>query len=114
MGQGREWAKSRIRASFERARLPVAPNLCRDQGTRKVTLLLNVPLGVTTVTVPVVASEGTVVVSSELETTVKVAAIPWNVTLVAPLKFVPRIVTDDPTLPDPGSVFTNGPSPIDN
>jgi hypothetical protein len=44
--------------------------------TRKGTLLFSVPAGVVTVTVPVVAPEGTVVVISELETTVNAAAVP--------------------------------------
>ena len=64
-------------------------------------------------TVPVVAPVGTVVVISELETTVNAAAAPWNVTLLAPVKFVPRIVTDEPTLPLVGAVSTNGPNPTD-
>jgi hypothetical protein len=44
-------------------------------------LLESVPLGVTTWTSPVVAPAGTVVVISELETTVKVAATPLNLSL---------------------------------
>ena len=53
-------------------------------GTRKGTLLESVPLGVTTWTSPVVAPAGTVVVISELDTTVKVAAVPLKLTLPAP------------------------------
>jgi len=62
---------------------------------------------------PEVAPAGTVVVISELETTVKTAAVPLNVTLVAPVRLVPRIVTAFPTLPEEGSVSTNGPRPVD-
>ena len=42
--------------------------------TRKLTLLVDVPLGVVTLTLPVVAPLGTVVLISVLETTVNVAA----------------------------------------
>jgi hypothetical protein len=52
---------------------------------RKATLLASVPLGVTTWTLPLVAPAGTVVVISELETTVKVAAVPLKLTLVVAL-----------------------------
>ena len=72
--------------------------------TRKGTLLESVPLGVTTWTVPVVASMGTVVVIKEGEATLNVAAVPLKVTLVAPIRFVPRIFTEAPTLPEVGSV----------
>src|ERR1019366_10127521 len=81
--------------------------------TRKDTLLESVPLGVTTLTSPVVAPAGTVVVISEPETTVKVAAAPLKLTLVAPVRLVPRMLTAAPTLPEAGSVSTKGPSPTD-
>jgi hypothetical protein len=61
--------------------------------TRKATLLLSVPFGVVTSTVPVVAPVGTAVVISELETTLKTAAVPLKVTPVAPVRLVPRILT---------------------
>src|SRR5580658_8845585 len=80
--------------------------------TRKGTLLDSVPSGVTTLTVPVVAPVGTLVVISDLDLTVNVAAVPLNVTLLAPVRFVPRIVTDAPTLPETGSVSTKGLRPI--
>src|ERR1022692_386003 len=83
-------------------------------GTRKGTLLESVPLGVTTWTVPVAAPFGTVVVISEAEATVKTAAVPSKLTLVAPVRFVPRILTAAPTLPEVGSVSTNGPRPTDS
>jgi hypothetical protein len=76
-------------------------------------LLDSVPLGATTLTAPVVAPVGTVVVISVAETTVNVAAVPLNVTLVAPVRSVPSIFTERPTLPDMGNVLTNGPRPID-
>jgi hypothetical protein len=76
-------------------------------------LLESVRLGVTTWTFPLLAPAGTVVVISELETTVKTAAVPLKLTLVAPVRLVPRIVTGDPTLPEVVCVFTNGPRPKD-
>jgi hypothetical protein len=51
---------------------------------------------------PVVAPVGTVAVSRELELTVKAAAMPLNVTPVAPVNFLPMTVTDEPTAPDVG------------
>jgi hypothetical protein len=48
--------------------------------------------GVTTLTLLVVAPEGTVLMIKEAETTLKAAAVPLNVTLVAPVRFVPRIL----------------------
>src|ERR1017187_3498956 len=81
--------------------------------TRKGTLLESVPLGVTTRSLPVVAPAGTVVVISERETTSKTAALPLKLTPVAPIRLVPRILTAAPTLPDKGSVSTNGPRPTD-
>ena len=81
--------------------------------TRNFVLLLSVPLGVVTSTVPVVAPVGTVVVISDFDTTLNVAAVPLNVTLVAPLRLVPRILTAAPTLPDVVCVSTNGPRPTD-
>src|SRR6202041_4000845 len=86
--------------------------LLLNYGTWKVTLLESVPLGVTTRTTPDVAPSGTLVVLSELDTTLNVAAVPLNVTLVAPFRSVPRILTAAFTSPDVGSVFTNGPRPM--
>jgi hypothetical protein len=82
-------------------------------GTWKGALLENVPPGVTTWTVPVVAPVGTVVVISELETTSKTAPVPSKLTLVAPVRLVPRILTVVPAEPEAGSVSTNGPKPTD-
>ena len=78
-----------------------------------MTLLFRVPSCVTTLTLPVVAPLGTVAVISELDKTLKAAAVPLNVTLVAPAKFVPRILTAVRTLPEVGCVSTNGPRPTD-
>jgi hypothetical protein len=82
-------------------------------GTRKDTLLESVPLGVTTLTSPVVAPVGTVAVISELDSTLKAANMPLKLTLVASVRLVPRILTAAPTFPEAGSVFTNGPIPTD-
>src|SRR5882762_8572253 len=61
--------------------------------TRNFLLLFSVPPGVVTTTGPVVAPVGTVAVISELDTTVNAAAVPLNVTLVAPVRLVPRMTT---------------------
>jgi hypothetical protein len=45
--------------------------------------------------------------------TLNFAAVPLKVTLVAPVRSVPRILTAAPTLPEFGSVSTNGPRPTD-
>ena len=61
--------------------------------------LVAVPPGVVTVMRPVVALVGTVVLICVLDTTVNVADVPLNFTLVAPVKFVPLTVTAVPTGP---------------
>ena len=77
-------------------------------------MLESVPPGATTWTVPVVAPVGTVAVISEAELTMKeVAGVPLKVTLVAPVSWVPKILTVVFTLPDVGNVLINGPTPID-
>jgi hypothetical protein len=81
--------------------------------TRKDALLKSMPLGVTTWTSPVVAPAGTVVVISELDTTVKVAALSLKLTLVAPVRLVPRMLTVAPTFAAVGCVSTNGPRPTE-
>jgi hypothetical protein len=85
-----------------------------NHGTRKTTLLDNTLFGVTTVTIPLVASVGTTVLISLLETTLKGAALPPNLTEVAPLRFVPRMITVVPEAPAIGTVLMNGLSPIFN
>src|ERR1700733_15909002 len=85
----------------------------RLHGNQNDTLLVSVPLGVTTWTLPLLAPAGTVAIISVLETTVKTAPAPLKLTPVAPLRLVPRISTPSPTSPAVGRVSTNGPSPID-
>ena len=77
-------------------------------------LLESLPPGVVTVTGPLEAPEGTLVVISVAETTVKVAGVPLNVTAVEPVRLLPSILTTEATFPEVGSVFTKGPSPIDS
>lgn len=81
--------------------------------TRNFLLVLILPPGVVTVTDPVVAPLGTVVVISASETTVNVAFVPLKLTLVAPVRLVPRILTAVPTLPDDGRVCRDARSPTD-
>jgi len=76
-------------------------------------LLVRVPLGIVTSTGPVVAPEGTVVLISDFETTANVAGVPLNVTLVVPVRFVPKILTGAPTAPEVIWVSTNAPRPED-
>ena len=71
--------------------------------TRKLCELVAVPAGVVTEIGPFLAPVGTVAVICEPPTTEKLAETPPpNVTLAAPVKFVPVIVTAVPTLPDVG------------
>src|SRR5208282_4367496 len=92
---------------------------CREHYsvTWNVVLLLSVFLVpftvVVTLTGPAVAPGGTLVSISDFDRTAKVAAVPLKVTLVAPFKSVPRILTAAPTLPEVGTVSTNGPRPTD-
>ena len=60
---------------------------------------LLVPPGVVTVTLPLVAPAGTLVVIWVAEFTVNVAPAPLKLTLVAPVKLVPVIITVVPTVP---------------
>src|SRR5579885_2399888 len=71
------------------------------------------PPAVITVTVPVVAPAGTLVVISLLDTTVKLAAVPLKLTPTVPVKLFPKIKTLAPTLPNVGRVSINGPNPTD-
>lgn len=70
--------------------------------TVKFDVLVAVPPAVVTLMGPVVAPVGTVAVILVAELTMKVALTPLNLTEVAPVKFVPVIVTLDPTGPDVG------------
>ena len=67
--------------------------------TVKELLLVAVPLGVVTLTGPVVAPAGTVAEICVAELTVNVALVALNCTDVAPVKLVPLIVTLVPTGP---------------
>jgi len=62
---------------------------------------------------PEVAPEGTVARIKVCESTVKMAAVALKVTLVAPVKSVPKISTAAPILPAEGCVSTNAPRPVD-
>ena len=72
--------------------------------TVKLVLEAAVPPGVVTVIVPVVAPAGTVAVIWVALLAVKVeAGAPWKATVVAPVKFVPVRMTEEPTGPDTGA-----------
>src|SRR6266511_1225770 len=70
--------------------------------TVKFVALVAVPPSVVTAIFPVVAPVGTVAVILTLELMMKAALTPLNVTEVAPVKFVPLMVTVVPTGPDAG------------
>jgi hypothetical protein len=74
-------------------------------------LLVSVPLGVVTVTKPVVAPLGTVVVKYVSDLAVKVAAVPLKETAIVPVNPCPRTSTVFPTLPKVDTRLTNGPRP---
>src|SRR5207244_11787322 len=76
--------------------------------TVKLFVLVAVPPGVVTLSGPVVAPVGTVAWIVVAEVTVKFALIPLNVTVVAPVKFVPLIVTMLPTGPHGGVKLVTG------
>jgi hypothetical protein len=67
--------------------------------TVKLLALVAVPPGVVTLIGPVVAPVGTVACIAVAELTTKLALTPLQVTAVAPVKFVPLIVTLVPTGP---------------
>jgi len=71
--------------------------------TVKLAALVAVPSSVVTVIAPLVAPAGTVVVTVPELLTVKEAAAPLNETAVAPVKFVPVIVTPVPPAPLAGA-----------
>ena len=64
---------------------------------RKSRLLMSVPDGVLTLTLPLVAPTGTAVLISEIEITVNFAGTPLKLTWLAPVRLVPRILTIVPT-----------------
>jgi len=67
--------------------------------TTKDVALVAVPPGVVTEIAPSVAPLGTLAVIVVAELTVKLAVVPLNLTLVAPVKLVPLTVTLVPTGP---------------
>jgi len=67
--------------------------------TVKLLALSAVPASVVTLSGPIVAPVGTVAWIAVSEITVKLAALPLNVTAVAPAKFAPLIITLAPTRP---------------
>jgi hypothetical protein len=67
--------------------------------TVKLDELVTVPPGVVTLIFPVEAPVGTVVAIEVAVTVPRVAAVPLNFTLVAPVRFVPVMVTGVPTPP---------------
>ena len=75
---------------------------CDWLGTAKSVALVAVPPGVVTVILPVVAPAGTVVTIWFAVFDVMVAVVPLNFTEVAPVKFVPVMVTWVPTGPELG------------
>jgi hypothetical protein len=107
------WGLAELANAFEDQMLLKPGSVHLLYGIWNATLLSSVvPVKVVTVTVPLVAPVGTVVVISEAETTLNVAAVPLKLTAVAPFRFVPRMVTLVRTLPDAGTVSTNAPSPV--
>jgi hypothetical protein len=77
-------------------------------------LLSSVPPGVLTRTFPEVAPAGTLATRSVGPATLKTAAVPLNVTLLAAFRLVPRISTCVPTLAEAGKVSTNGARPMES
>jgi hypothetical protein len=81
--EGEEACTSRSRIGGVYVSLAACTELVIYGVTRNTTLLLSVPPGVFTSTVPVV-------LISELETTLNVAAVPLKLTPVAPVRLVPQ------------------------
>jgi hypothetical protein len=75
---------------------------CDGPLTVKFVALVAVPLAVVTVILPVVAPDGTVVTICVAVFDVIVAVVPLNFTEVAPVRFVPVMVTEVPTGPEVG------------
>ena len=67
--------------------------------TEKFEPLVAIPDAVVTVILPVVAPVGTTAVIRPSFATLKLADVPLNRTLVAPVKWLPLMVTDVPTTP---------------
>ena len=77
------------------------------------TLLVSVPLGVTTVTNPVLAPGGTIARIKVSDTTVKLAEVPLRKTSLVPVRPCPRMPPVCPTFPDSRTSLTKGLSPIE-
>lgn len=75
-----------------------------DGITPKLPELVLLPPGVVTLIAPVRAPDGTVAVIFVSDATVNVAATPPKVTELAPLRALPVIVTDDPTVAADGEI----------
>src|SRR5262249_4132112 len=67
--------------------------------TVKLFVLVAVPAGLVTVIEPVFAFVGTVIVSFDPETILNLAGMPWKVTEVVPVRFVPVTLIDAPGRP---------------
>jgi hypothetical protein len=82
--------------------------------TVKFVALSTLPPSVTTLILPVVAPLGTVTFTLVAVSWVMVAAVPLNVTLVAPSRFVPVMVTAVPGGPVDGlkPVIVGGDDPV--
>jgi len=95
----------------------LSPPFAREKSNGAVTVkslaLSAKPSGVVTLILPVVAPPGTVVLIWVSETTIKVAGVPLKATAVAPMKFVPVMVTAVPTGPLDGvnEVIVGGVAP---
>jgi hypothetical protein len=68
--------------------------------------LVAVPAGFVTVIIPLFALDGTTIVSFVGDTTLNFAGMPWNVTDVVPLRFVPVRASEVPGLAFEGESFT--------
>ena len=81
--------------------------------TRNGALLNRVAPGVVTSIFPLVAPAGMIAVIRDGEATVNAAGIPLKVTLVAPVRSVPRMLMVVPVGAAAGSVLTKGASPTE-
>src|ERR1700722_5222025 len=86
---------------------PVPADLSCYGLTVNAALLVSVPLGVVTLTNPLVAPFGTDATIALLASTRNGASVPLNVTAVLPLRLFPMMATRVPTVPDAGLVSTN-------
>src|SRR5579862_499955 len=89
--------------------LPTLFSFCTYGITTNGLLLVSVPLGVVTVTYPVVAPAGTVASMNVSDLTVNDAGVPFSETDVVPVKPWPRMPIGWPTEPEARTKATNGP-----